>query len=62
MTITIGNYNLHFQFALLHGVAAGYIYYAPDLEEDFDEETEDNYGRHQLLFVLFALIVDVWKS
>lgn len=62
MTITIGNYNLHFQLAPLYGIALGYIYYAPDLEEDFDYEEEDNYGRHQLLFVFFALIVDVWKS
>ena len=62
MTIQIGNYNFYIQLAFLHGVAAGYIYYAPDLEEDFDEETEDNYGRHQLLLLLFALIVDVWKS
>jgi len=62
MTIQIGDYNLHFQLTLLHGIAAGYIYYAPDLEENFDEETEDNYSRHQVLFLLFALIVDVWKS
>lgn len=62
MTITIGNYNFHLQVAPLHGVSVGYIYYAPDLEEDFDEETEDNYSRHQLLFLIFALIVDVWKS
>jgi hypothetical protein len=62
MTISFGNYNLHFQLAPLYGVAMGYIYYAPDLEDDFDSEEEDNYGRHQLLFLFVALIVDVWKS
>lgn len=62
MTISIGNYNFYIQIAQLHGIALGYIYYAPNLEEDFNEEQEDNYGRHQLLFLLFALIVDVWKS
>jgi hypothetical protein len=62
MTIQIGDYNLHFQLAPLHGISVGYIYYAPDLEEDFDEETEDYYSRHQVLLLLFALIVNVWKS
>ena len=62
MTIQIGDYNFYIQLSFLHAIAAGYIYYAPYLEEDFDEETEDNYGRHQFLLILFALIVDVWKS
>lgn len=63
MTITIGNYNLHFQLAPLYGLAAGYVFYAPTHEPDVEEIDEDeDYQRHQLMFIFFALIVTVWKS
>lgn len=62
MNIQIGSYNAHFQIVPLFGIALGYLYYTPEQEEDFDIEEEDNYSRHQVLFLLFALVVTVWKS
>lgn len=63
MIIQIGNYNLHFQLAPLFGVSLGYLFYSPYQEPDVEELDEDEeYQRHQLMLLIFALIVTVWKS
>lgn len=63
MIIQLGKYNLHFQFAPIFGISLGYIFYTPLHEPDIDEiDEEDDYSRHQLMFLIFALIVTVWKS
>jgi hypothetical protein len=61
MNINIGNTDLHFQVAPLYGVGLGYIYYDPELDQEEVEE-EEYFQRHQFLFLIFALIVTVWKS
>lgn len=61
MNINIGNTDLNFQIAPLYGVGVGYIYYDPELDQEEVEE-EEYFQRHQFLFLIFALIVTVWKS
>lgn len=63
MIIQIGGYNLHFQISPLFGISLGYIFYSPHHEPDLEEiDEEDDYSRHQLMLLFFALIVTVWKS
>ena len=61
MNINIGNTDFNFQVAPLYGVGLGYIYYDPELDQEEVEE-EEYFQRHQFLFLIFALIVTVWKS
>lgn len=62
MNINIGNIDLNFQVAPLYGVGVGYIYFDPNLEEEEAVDDDEYFQRHQFLFLVFALIITVWKS
>ena len=63
MNLSFNDINLNIQIVPIYGLAAGVIYYDPNLEPDLEDvEPEEFYSQITLMFLLFGLHITIWRE
>lgn len=63
MQLVFGNTEIHIQIIPIYGLAAGVLYYNPNLEPDDEPvEPEEYFEQITLMFFAFGIHLTIWKQ
>ena len=63
MQLGFGNTEIHIQIIPIYGLAAGVLYYNPNLEtDDAPVEPEEYFEQITLMFLAFGIHLTIWKQ
>lgn len=63
MQLGFGNTEIHIQIIPIYGLAAGVLYYNPNLEPDDEPVEPDEYFEQiTLMFFAFGIHLTIWKQ